>query len=482
LATIAERIRGKQGLDLDKVRRDPAYFAERLLNVKLHGYQKAILRDTHATTVWVAGRGSGKTLIAMIWALWKCFTERNYRVCYIAARFGQAKIAQDVAMGMIAGTPLYSSITELSAERIRFSNGSTIHFIPGGNPVAARGFHNLIVREGEQETGIAVVIDEAACVPRDTYTAAVSIINTAAEGKGKKLIVGSPLGTNHWFHDEWLAGNDLFERHTKSFHTSSEAVPHVSRSFLDEHKTKLTPIEYRAEIMAQFQDALNSFFGDYIDKAVKQYAIPLPALDDCEYYLGIDMSTSARAGSDFTVLVVIERWRGGTRWEPVKEESCVGRDVDRLVHVPEYVRIAHLRRFQYLDFAGLKNEIRDIKRRFPNISRAFSETYESTQLRAIFDGGEGLWMPFEQISPTNPLQREAFPYLHWLLREGILQLPAEGEHVTQLLKEFKSFQCKVTEAGNITYGGIAEEKDDCIYALCWPLWGSKKHYLPLECV
>jgi hypothetical protein len=463
--------------EVEKIRRDPAYFSEKLLRNKLHDYQKAVLRDSHPSTVWVAGRGAGKTVVAMVWSLWKCFTEPGYKVCYIAARMGQGRIAWDVAMGMVSGTPLFNSITELSKERIKLTNGSEIVFIPGGNPVAARGFHNLMVREGEKEKGVAVIFDEAASVGRETWAAGVSIVATAPPEKTKKFVCGSPLGTDHWFYNEYLAGLDPEEKFTQSFHTSSEACPHIAPEFLEEHRAKLSPVEYNAEIKAEFQEALNSYFSAYVDAALREYATPLRfnSSDAVEYSLGVDLSQSARIGSDFTVLVVVERYWGGTRTEFM---NVGGGEVRAAIRdVAPYIRVADIRRHQYLDHAGLRAELADIVRKYPSIKKLTVETYESTQLEAICGyGRDKLNIRLNRLSPTNPLQREAFSYFHQLLRDGELELPMDGPHVKELLKELKGFAQTVTEHGNITFGAINEggTKDDVVYALNWALWGLKK--------
>jgi hypothetical protein len=115
-----------------RARRSVRYFADKLLNVLMHLYQVALIDDPHDTVVWAAGRGVGKTFALMIAALWKCWTTRNFRVVYVAARFGQAKLAQDVAVSLLKGTPLMDDVEVLSAERIVLSNGSSIESVPGG--------------------------------------------------------------------------------------------------------------------------------------------------------------------------------------------------------------------------------------------------------------------------------------------------------------------------------------------------------------
>ncbi len=80
-----------------------------------------------------------------------------------------------------------------------------------------------------------------------------------------------------------------------------------------------------------------------------------------------------------------------------------------------------------------------------------------------------------RLHPTNALQNEAFPYMHQLLRDGVLQLPTAGPHVPQLHKETKALTYRLTDAGNITYRAADGEKDDIVYALLWAIWANKDY-------
>ena len=62
-------------IDPAKLRRNPVYFAERLLNLKLHTFQKKVLRDKADTVVHVAGRGAGKTIEAAALIAWFIYTK-----------------------------------------------------------------------------------------------------------------------------------------------------------------------------------------------------------------------------------------------------------------------------------------------------------------------------------------------------------------------------------------------------------------------
>ena len=149
-------------INLQRARRDPVYFSRKLLRYDPHVYQARVLRDEHPTTVFCAGRGTGKTLVAVSLALWRCFTQARFVTVFLSNRMAQAKYAADVGLELLRGTPLWDDIVECSTERIKFKNGSTIFFVPGGSPMAARGYHNRLKRDESKPPGLLVVIDESA--------------------------------------------------------------------------------------------------------------------------------------------------------------------------------------------------------------------------------------------------------------------------------------------------------------------------------
>jgi hypothetical protein len=453
----------KLRVDPVAARKDPAYFARTLLRYDIHAYQESILRDDHQTTVWVAGRGVGKTYTAVTLALWCGFTNQNFVVIYISNRQQQAQYAGDVGLEMLQGTLLADDVYEKSATRTRFRNGSTIYLVPGGNPTAARGWHNRLSRDDAAPPGLLVVIDEAATISRDTYVAAQGILNTAPPGKGKMLIVGSPLGTNHWFYTEYQAGLDESQKHTKSFHTPSTASPHVDPARLDEWAEKMSPIEYGAEIGAQFQAALDSYFGEFIEPAIDGYQLPLGHTEDLQYSIGIDLSSSERIGSSFTALVV------GCRDWP--KENIDAQNYS--------VRICEILRFQHISQESLAREIRLLTEKYPALWTGIVEAYESTQVEPICKVVHGaiecsratdIPLTLEKLNPSNAAQREAFAHMHQLLRDGILSLPDSGPGAEELVSELKGFSYELTGAGNIRFGATSGGKDDVVYATAWMLW------------
>jgi hypothetical protein len=464
---MAQKKKQPRGLSRLRAKKDPAYFADKLLNFKMHQYQKAVLTDNHDTVVWAAGRGCGKTYTLMAGALWKCWTTPGFRIIYTAARFGQAKIAWDVAMSMLSGTPLMDDIVVLSAEKIELNNSSTIHFTPGGSHIALRGFHARYNRDG-YGPGVWMVVDEASFVHRDTFVAASSILVTAPKGKRRMFVTGSPQGMNSFFYAEYMAGVDPTEKYTSAHTTSAEGCPHIDADYLQQEKQKLSPAEYAAEIRAEFQEALGSFFAEYVDPAIDQYELPWePNEDDSrwEYHLGVDLSGSTRVGSDFCCLVVAAR-----RWpEWGKEDEDSGE-----------IRICEIVHSQHLNHESLKREVMRLERKY-NIYDGTAETYQGAQFEAFARvyvdgrwrsrGTEECEVKFNLIHPTNETKHESLGNFHHVLRDGILKLPCGGENAKTLLKEMKTFSYSTTDTGLIRYAAMDGCHDDVVMACTYALEG-----------
>ena len=486
----------KKAIEKRRLKSDPCYFAREMLGFVPYRAQELVLRDQSPTTNWVAGRGCGKSYVALVYAYWKSFTEKNHVTVFVTSRFGQAKLANEIGLGLISGSPLADFVVESSTERTKFANGATIFYLGAGNSAAVRGFHNRYSRDGSPP-GICLIIDEAATTSRDLYAAALSVVNCAPPGRGKCLFVGSPLGQNHWFFGEYTAGLNKAELFTSAYHTPSTACPFVLPERLEEAKAKMSPIEYGAEILAEFQEQLDAFFGGYITPAIHPYKTPVlyHTLGGNEfrasYHLGLDLSTSARAGSDWTALVVIKRWWGGVEQQFIPIDANTDRVVEE--HVEPYIQIMDVRRFQVLPLEQLKNELHDLQRKYPRLQRVTTEWYESTQLDAICSGippdldawgakppgyfDDMFRLSVNRLHPTNALQNEAFPYMHQLLRDRVLRLPSDGPNVPQLLRELRAMTYRVTDHGNIVYGACDNEKDDVCYALLWAIWDSKEYQL-----
>jgi len=128
-------------LDLKRAFADAVYFAIQVVGFPLHAFQQLFLGDSHPTTCFVGGRGAGKTYLAMLLALWACIREAGAIVVYVAGRQGMSDYAQTVLRNLIdqSRIPLGTSIASESNERVLFTNGSRVYFLPISERASSRG-------------------------------------------------------------------------------------------------------------------------------------------------------------------------------------------------------------------------------------------------------------------------------------------------------------------------------------------------------
>ena len=444
-------------IDLQRAREDVAYFSAVYLLLdgqhgrpKLYPFQLGVITDAAPTVVWSGGRQVGKTLAAVSYLIWRCWTESGHRAIYIS--YGQRQSPEVViekVLGLIAGTPLERDLIRQSDDLIRVTNRSSIHFPPGQNPPAVRGLGAKLSRSGEV-SGVTVIEDEAHLIPDQTDLAAMSVINAAPEGAWKIFKLGSGGGMSGHFYRDYCAGLDPLNTSVKSFQTSAENVPHIPKSTLLEHKSKMTPTDYECEVRGNFIESISGFFAGHVEAAITPYSLPWSPPEGWQLCFALDLSSSERYGTDFTVLIVAARDWTGRR-----------------------IRLCEIRRFQFLSQSDLAKEVREIERRYPCLYDAVAESYESLALQEVFSTRE-VTLRLEIVNPSNPLQRESFSNFHRLLRNREVELPTSGDHVRELLRELRAFSYKITDAGNVTYSAPSGQHDDLTYALNWCLYGLRE--------
>lgn len=452
-------------LDIQRAREDVCYFAERLLDFKLHDFQRDVLTDvlTHLTTVHVASRGAGKTLEAGILTAFYLFCKTRATVVYCSAQDRQSKRVREVISDMILGTPLAREVEDQSTERIKSRSGSVCYFVPGQSEVALRGWHPARSRRGKA-TDVLLILDESGSIPEAVYVASAGILSAAKPGHGRKLLLGTPTSKKHFFYREYRAGLDTEDKTTASHRTPVTKVQHVLQSGrVEELQKKLLPHHFAQEYLAEFQDDIMSFFGEHVRNAVSDYKTPLEPDwygDNCQHVIGIDLSSSSRVGSDFTVLVVLERWHA-TKRVPTREVLRGGRAVYE--DMASGIRVAEIRRAQYMDIFTLRRELGELTRKYKPV-RYVVEDYQSMGLQQFLPEKK-----LEIVSVTNKSKRLALEHTHMLLRDKHLLLPKGGEHVQTLINEMEAYERSVTESGTEVFSAPPGEHDDTVSALYWGL-------------
>ncbi|MFL5943682.1 MAG: hypothetical protein ACJ75L_10510 [Gaiellaceae bacterium] len=242
---------------------------ERLFGVQLTPRQRELLAAVEAGDdllhVWALGRRSGKTLLAVLVALWTLLLrpelrehlrrrERLYAVA-VATNLRQGRIYIEQGRTVIEASPLLAPLVEsFSDDEIRFRNRSVL----AAFPCTSRGGRGWPIA--------ALLLDEAAhMLDTDGNQAAEPVFRSLAPSvaqfgaAGRVIVASSPFGVDGFFADLWhtVEKGDLPDALCVQAGTL-EARPGFASAALELERRR-DPESFRAEYEAEFVAAGGAF-------------------------------------------------------------------------------------------------------------------------------------------------------------------------------------------------------------------------------
>lgn len=140
---------------------------------------------------------------------------------------------------------------EETALTLALQNGSRIISLPGKEETI-RGYSGASL----------LILDEASRVADSLY---YSVRPMLAVSGGQLVALTTPWGKRGWFHDEWTAGGDSWQRTC----ITALDVPRISEAFLEEERRTLGDWWFRQEYMCEFVDTTDQLFSyDDIQAAI----------------------------------------------------------------------------------------------------------------------------------------------------------------------------------------------------------------------
>ena len=137
---------------------------------------------------------------------------------------------------------------------IAFPNRSRIVGLPHKEK-KSRGFSKVSL----------MLIDEASRVEEKLYRA---MRPTLAVGNGDLWLMSTPNGKRGFFHAEWTAGGEKWQR----ISATAEECPWIHPEFLDDERKSMTDAFFRQEYMCEFGEAEGRVFSqESIDAAFQDY-------------------------------------------------------------------------------------------------------------------------------------------------------------------------------------------------------------------
>ena len=224
---------------------DPVRFIDDFAPFRLLPYQEAMVREVHARpyVALICSRQVGKSAVASYYATWYAYTHPGSVILIIAAVERQAAIDLEMIRTFILGSPLLStSLLEISQTFVRLSTNARVYSLPAGAEGATiRGF-----------AADVVLLDEAARIPEDVYSAVLPMISTKRDAK--LVLATTPRGMSGFV---WNATRSPIWKVVTIKATDSSLI---SPGYLEEMRRTMPEDAFRMEFLAEFVDESTSAF------------------------------------------------------------------------------------------------------------------------------------------------------------------------------------------------------------------------------
>lgn len=247
---------------------DPVLYARQVHRIELWPNQIAAMLATAFITVIAAARRTGKTTMNELLAEWTALANPGCTVVILSATQEAARrVTEAIGQRLAQNQLTRGAVEDDFATRIRLANGSQIISLPASQR-QVRGLGRGV---------LLVVLDEAGFMPGELWTAAHYIALDERANGARIVICGTPWGgMDHFFRRAFVAGLDGDPDHA-SFHWTYEANPMLDRAYLERQKSRVSPMEYAAEVLGQWSDAVGALFPRaLLDAATADVEVALP--------------------------------------------------------------------------------------------------------------------------------------------------------------------------------------------------------------
>jgi phage FluMu gp28-like protein len=266
---------------------EPSYFVEHYLNEEPFDYQKEFMDKDDDRKVFVSGRRVGKSRTAAWLALWKAVTFEQVEVLLTAKAQRQSMELFNQVQAEMRNSNIPSDqwgVVRSTRTEINFDNGSRIIALPVG-----RDGSNIRGYGGPENM---IIVDEAAFIDDAIFQQV--LLPMMAVGGGTFILLSTPFGKKGFLYEK---SNDE-KWYTQQVPTS--ANPLISDEFIREQKENLTVMQFKQEILGQFEENADSFFQRDELMACTEEVV---SKADSVTYLGVDLAST---GGDESVYVCLD--------------------------------------------------------------------------------------------------------------------------------------------------------------------------------
>ncbi|MGI0080090.1 MAG: terminase large subunit domain-containing protein [Nitrososphaerales archaeon] len=227
---------------LRRIREDPVFFCETLLDIHPFPYQREFLKDKSKRIVVCAGRQVGKSLMTSALVLWFAITHPNTTTLVVSASLRQSMITfQKILDGIESNSRVRNSVTRMTRTLVRFKNRSEIKALPCGTGSSLRG-----------HTAHMVVMDEAAFMKENVIAGVIFPMLSTTEGTA--IMLSTPFDKSHIFYKAFTAPS------WSKYHYPSSINPLITSKFLDEMRVLVGEQCFEQEYLAEFVEDQKAYF------------------------------------------------------------------------------------------------------------------------------------------------------------------------------------------------------------------------------
>lgn len=285
---------------------DPAFFADRFLDVRLHdGQCRWLESSTCRENVLVTGNRWGKSFVSAVKLIHAALYRPRplkydrcgkYRAVVASITQDQANLVFHQVVRLVRQSPVIESMTDSLTwsphPRLVFGNNASIEARTTQN----RGEHLL----GNDYD--LFIFDEVAFETCPEYVVEEVVLMRLADREGRLDLVSTPNGRN-WFYRR---AREIADGRRNGYFQSGDSRdnPHISTEYLEERVRYFTDARLKQNIMGQFVDAGGEVIpGTCIDSALEHFrraGLPTGGV----YITGWDLARKQTATVGITVRVL----------------------------------------------------------------------------------------------------------------------------------------------------------------------------------
>jgi len=451
--------------------RSPEIFATELLGFRPAAFQSDLLQPYVKKALLCCHRGAGKTEVIAIRAAHHCVSTPGALILVASETAEKAAELIERAVGFLDKAGYRLRRDKYRRHGVRLENGARLLPVPS-RAGAVRGYPATMV-----------VIDEAACVPDEVYTA-LRGTRAATSTSSTFWVMSTPGARRGFFYDLWTAAD--VEGYWTRVHLSAVDSGRVTPEFLAEERRQMHPDDFAREYLAEFGDTRRSLFREADVRAAIRPGIPLlgennrywpisgealfkdgTRMPDRGYFFAVDLGQA----QDQTVIAVVDYQLLPTgRRDPVYltweyEMKLRLRWLEMLPVETPYTEVGRaLRRLLgHFEVNGRAQVIVDATGVGRAVYDQLKVALRGTAVRGVqITGGAAVSSSGELL---NVPKAEIALNLEGLLRDGCFEIAERVPHLEELVRQMFAFERVRLAGGGYGYSGKAAGRDDLVMAV-----------------